>query len=50
MSKEMRQGKADRRMVEARKGTEMTLDMKALLTFVERQREEIRKESKDEQD
>jgi hypothetical protein len=50
MSREMRQEEEDRSMVEARKGTEMTLDMKALLTLVERHREEIRKESEDEQD
>jgi hypothetical protein len=34
----------------SQEGTEMTLDMKALLTLAERQREEIRKESKEEQD
>jgi hypothetical protein len=50
MSKEMKQEEADRRMVEAKRGTEMTLDMKALLTLAEKHREEIRKESEDEQD
>jgi hypothetical protein len=38
MLKETRQEEADRRMVEAKKGTEMTLDMKALLTLAERHR------------
>jgi pantothenate kinase len=50
MPKEMRQEEGDIRMVEARKGTEMTFDMKALLTLAERHREEIRKESEEEQD
>jgi hypothetical protein len=50
MSKEMRQEDVDRRMVEAKRGTEMTLDMKALLTLAEKLREEIRKETEDKQD
>jgi hypothetical protein len=50
MSKDMRQEDADRRMVEAKRETEMTLDMKALFTLSEKHREEIRKETEDEQD
>jgi hypothetical protein len=50
MSKDMRQEDADRRMVEAKRETEMTLDMKALFTLSEKPREEIRKETEDEQD
>jgi hypothetical protein len=46
----MRQEEADRRMVEAKRGTEMTLDKKALLTLAEKHREEVRKESKDKKD
>jgi hypothetical protein len=50
MSREVRWEEAERRMVESKKGTEMTLDMKGLLILAERHREEITREIKDKQD